>query len=90
MDNNVEDLHCFIDNQEVPLNECDLEHQSSNNADSIDSESNPIIQDVEQRNKIPKGALIVAITIKEGTIVEKVFKTTEGEKICLKGTDLKN
>ncbi len=84
-----EDLHCFIDHQEVPLKECDLEHQDSNDPDSIDDKPDQMGEEISQWNKVPKGSSIVSITIKEGSIVEKVFKTTEGKNISIKSSDLK-
>ena len=83
-----EGLHCFIDNQEVPLKECDLEHQNSKDLDSINGEPDQMIEEISQGNKIPSGSSIVSITIKKGSVVEKVFKTSEGKKICVKGSDL--
>ena len=84
------DVHCFIDNREVPLKECDLENQNSKHTDSKDGVSDPMIEEVHQPNKIPNGSSIVSIIIKEGSIVEKVFKTPEGQKISLKASDLKS
>ena len=82
MEKKEEDIHCFIDSQEVPLKECDLENQASSKEDSLDSHEEGC-----QENTIPSGSTIQSIIIKNGSIVEKIFITTDGQRISLKSSD---
>ena len=89
MSNESGEVHCFIDNQEVPLQQCDLEHESSNNENPREASSEKLIEDRNQEAEVPTGSSIVSIIIKKGLIVEKVFQTTEGKKISIKGLEAK-
>ncbi len=63
----LKDLHCYIDDTEVSMGECD--------GDSKDE------REEEKANKIPEPSLLVTIIIERGNIVERVYMTPEGEKI---------
>ena len=76
-----EQVHCFVDEQEVPLKECDLEHQSEIAEDFAAEHPTP---SKEQSNFIPEGSSVVNIIVKNGSITERVYLTLGGERITIR------
>ncbi len=93
MENNEEEynneVHCFIDEQEVPLKECDLEHQHKEvEQPSKDVSGSEEPQNQIPMNKIPKGSSIISIIVKDGLIIEKTYITSNGERITIQGKEI--
>ncbi len=76
-------IRCFVDDNEVPLKECDLEHQSRTAEDfASDCPNEP--NEKDNIMHVPEGSSIVNIIVRNGLVIEKVYQTLEGERVIIK------
>jgi len=86
-----ENTHCFLDDLEVGMKECS-ENRNGLMAEPINSfsyaqrEETAIAKEevIEEDIVIPNGSNLEKIIVQGGSIIEKVYKTPSGERVCLK------
>ena len=73
-DETVQEVHCYIDDQEVSLDECDSE-ENFQMQNELENKS------ASKASQLPEGSVLVKILVKYGQVCEKEYLTPLGEKI---------
>lgn len=70
------EVHCFIDDNEVSVRECDSEEEFD--------EKEPLKStNIEKKNYIADGSELIKIVVRQGQVFEKQYRTPDGEVVTI-------